>query len=188
MSCTVCDAKFTVMKRKEIKCVHCGYNYCRDCLQNYLMSGENKNNCMNCGHLLSIDVIEANTSKVFFERYKQKIFEEGVFRREKELIPITTELAGYIKEGIYELSKQATYRLNMLEYERVEMKRDFINCSYIGCKGYVCADNGWTCTICKKVTCNKCMCTINDMNHVCDGEIIASLDVIKSFACCFRGL
>lgn len=181
MSCTVCDAKFTVMKRKEIKCVFCQYTYCRDCLQNYLMSGENKNNCMNCSRLLTMEFIEANTSKVFMEKYKQKMFEEVVFRREKDLIPVTTELAGYIKEGIYKLAKQATISLNMFESGGEVINKNFINCSEVGCKGYVCEKNGWICTICKKITCHKCLCIINpDISHSCDETIIASLELIKT--------
>lgn len=179
--CSVCDAKFTSMKRKEITCVFCKYACCRDCLQNYLMSGENKNKCMNCAHPFSDEYIEGNTSKVFMKKYVQKMFEDHTLRKEKELLPVTTELVGYIKEGIYELAEQATIRLNMIENDGDNDKKHFINCSIVGCKGYVNEESGWACTICKTLTCNMCLCK-KDTNteHICDETIISSINLIKS--------
>jgi hypothetical protein len=145
------------------------------------MSGENKNKCMNCAHPFSDEYIEANTSKVFMERYVKKMFEENILRKEKELLPITTELVGYINEGIYELAEQATIRLHMIENDGDNDKKHFINCSIVGCKGYVNEESGWVCTICKTLTCKMCLCKKEvNTEHICDETIISSINLIKT--------
>lgn len=182
--CTVCATSFTDIKRKAIKCVFCKYTYCRECLQMYLMSGENKNNCMHCNRVLSDEFIEAHTSRIFMEKYNKIVFEETVLRKEKEMVPITTQLAGVIKEGNNALIYEETMRL--VQFENTNTNDDIrkfninlTNCPKVGCNGYVSEKTKWICTICNEKTCSVCLCSMKE-SHKCEPIVLESIKAIKS--------
>ena len=65
--------------------------------------------------------------------------------------------------------------------KKKQAKREFIMpCPDEGCKGFL--STGYKCNICEKFSCSKClvvMGTSKDENHVCDEDLVATVEEIK---------
>ena len=64
MSCDICCEKFTIQRRKEIKCRFCTKSACVKCIETYLLGSIYKPHCMHCRKEYPYDFQIENFTKV----------------------------------------------------------------------------------------------------------------------------
>ena len=208
MSCPICCINFNKTKHLAITCPNseCGQQACRTCTRTYLLDSIQDPHCMHCrtawDHGFVKDALCATfmKSKEYIEHRKEILFE-----REKGKIPATQEKVAIEVEArrleklnlddektiaelqakIDELQLAATARRETI-YElrngkKKTTKREFIMpCPDEGCKGFL--STAYKCNICLKFSCPKCLVVMGenkDPNHVCDEELVATVQAIR---------
>ena len=201
-TCSVCCEFYSSAIRKKIECPRCEYNFCKKCLELYLLtSTANTANCMNCNLEFSSSFLFKNTSKIFAsDRYieKQAIL---VLNEQKSLLPET--LVQYNnKKKIDKIRQEIKRELSQIKersrilYDQLENLK-FINtegivddkvydksnrpCPVNDCKGYL--SSAWKCGMCDIYVCSDCgnvKGKRTDEDHVCNEDDKKTILLLKN--------
>jgi len=184
-SCDICCDKFTVKKRKEIKCNLCDQSACVQCIQKYLLNSIHKPHCMHCKKEYSVEFQLDNFSQALLNRFKTHLSNID-FEKEKTLLPqaqlyleklrkareIDCQIAE-IKKRIRQLLVERHHVLCSKEKQKIKITRQ---CPENKCRGFLSCQ--WKCGICHVKFCSKCHDKLLD-GHVCDEDKLKSADLIR---------
>ena len=189
--CMICCRRFTKTLRIPIKCrnVECNQSYCRECLQNHLLTTEeDEPKCMNrsCNKVLTLsEILETFLSKKFIADYRNHRT-ECIFKREQAFIPQTMVIIqreNAIKESEDKISELKTlirkekHKISRLKKEEEELPQQYsVKCPNGECKGMLNAIG--YCELCKETYCTECL-EVKGEEHKCNEEQRLSVEAIR---------
>ena len=200
--CLICCESYN-KKNKKISCEYCDFNGCQKCLKTCIKMQESEPACPECKHCWSIEFCNKYLTKKFMNNeYKEKIMEK-MFHMEKQKIADSMqdtknmieadELKELIKKENNELRKarelleRKKEKINKMKKKEKDLRQPnykesgFKNkCPVEHCNGFL--DENWTCFLCHSQICQHCMenLSLNDKEHVCDPDVVASCEMIKN--------
>ena len=208
MSCPICCEKFNKRNNLAITCPNpqCGQQACRTCVKTYLLNSIQDPHCMSCKAGWDQGFVKESITANFLKSPEYiNHRKELLFEREKGKIPgtqekVTTEVEArrleklniqdgitiaQLEEQIAEMRIARQARADTITLIRTgkkkQAKREFIMpCPDEGCKGFL--STGYKCNICEKFSCSKCLVVMGmskDENHVCDEDLVATVEEIK---------
>jgi len=184
--CDICCDKFTVQKRKEIKCNLCNKSACIKCIETYLLSSIHKPHCMHCRKEYSIEFQMDNFNQTLLKKFKTHTSEIN-FEKEKTLLPQAQlhienlnkarEIDNEIAEMKKKIGQLLVLRQNILsrkiKQEKIKITRQ---CPENKCRGFLSCK--WKCGVCQQKFCNKCHDKLCE-EHTCDEEKLKSAELIR---------
>ena len=194
--CLVCCS----LKLRIINCPYCLYISCHDCNEKYILDSINKPHCMSCKKEYSNNFFYTTFSKVFITKRYKEHREKILFEKEKYLLPTTQpEVEKIIKKDKLNLEilnirklinelKDTEERIrnkiflidsgvSMSEEKDEKEKENYIcPCPKNDCRGFL--SNRYKCGLCNVQACSDCR-EIKSENHVCDPNIVESVNEIK---------
>lgn len=200
MECGVCCNTYTKQQRKEVKCGHCNYSACIECVKKYLLDSTQDMHCMSC-RVQWTRSFAADTFPKTFLKNDYKLHRENVLlEREKSRIVATLPFAE--EEKRKRLVKEEIARLHILKQEYKDklrelddmvytkrnelfnttpIKREFVRaCPSTGCKGFL--STSWKCGLCETWVCPDCheiKGLDKNAEHTCDPNNIESAKEIR---------
>ena len=201
MSCFSCTETFNQSTHRKVECPKCHFSACKKCNQRYLLELANQPHCMNCKHRWDIQFLINNLTKTFVHNKYRTRRKDLLFNIEQSKIPSSMQYVENFKkieqtqqtiktltEKKKALLTQLTHIRNEIDLHRTNIWRlkenkptktlSFIQpCSVETCKGFL--STAWKCLVCQTYTCNHCLQTKTDTNHICSPSDIATANLIK---------
>ena len=188
MSCDICCEKFTIKRRKEIKCRFCEKSACVKCIETYLLGSIHKPHCMHCRKEYPYDFLTENFTKslinkfrnhlsdINFEREKTRLPEAQQELKKRKQIKDIGEQINELKHAISVLrDRQYNIQNGNIQKERLQVTRP---CPENDCRGFL--SSQWKCGICEKKFCSQCHDELfKDVEHTCDDEKVKSAELIR---------
>lgn len=206
--CPICCDSYTGYKRKSIKCTHCEFTSCQECLKKYLLSINEEPHCMNdkCNVLWDREFLYNNFTKTFLTCDYKKHRENILIEREKSLLMATMPYVErekqreILEENIRNKHIQIQELrdlINNIQIEIVEERNEFYinydninlqkvkfnyikNCPNNNCNGFI--DEDFICKLCNAKICKHCheiLENIEEKEHECDPNILENVKTIK---------
>ena len=198
--CTICYEKFDKNSKKRVECNYCNSSVCRVCFQTYILNTMDLI-CSNvdCKKPFSLDFVQSNVSKTFFNSEYRKKRENMIYEIEKSYLPATQliieqdneiEKIDEILNEKYKSMKELRIDIDRLYITKFNIrnrendikteKREFIkHCPNTDCKGFL--SQQWMCGLCNTKVCKNCQEIKQDENnHTCDEKILATVLKMKS--------
>ncbi|MDC0230788.1 hypothetical protein OAK19_02390 [Aureispira] len=188
MPCDICCEKFTIQRRKEIKCRFCQKSACVKCIETYLLNSIHKPHCIHCRKEYPYDFLTENFSKSLINKFRNHLSNIN-FEREKTRLPEAQQelekrrTIGEISDQIQELKRaisilkdrQYNIQNGNIKKERVTVTRP---CPENECRGFL--SSQWKCGICEQKFCSHCHDKlIKDVEHTCNEEKVKSAELIR---------
>ena len=206
--CSICCEPHNNSTRQNVKCEYgdCGFEACKMCVRQYLLTTANEPHCMNCKKSWGQEFLvrklnrsfvtsdyKVHRSKLLCEREISKLPEtmtaaENYRDSEKEFNAYDkcqekiNELNNELKH-IKQVANQHWRNGNLIRFggKTEQAKREFIMpCQNDGCRGFL--STAYKCGLCSVYTCPKCLEVIGhnkDDPHDCKKENIQSAEMIK---------
>lgn len=204
--CAICCEKYNKTTRKQVVCMFCDKDACRECIiTNINSSGTTeKKHCLHCFAEWNSMFLFNNFTKPQIDNTFKKIKNENHIEREISLLPQTQELALKFldlekkKRSAEELLKEITEKrakLNEINLD-IERLRDDIEEEIrtgdskstsgfkfkMKCQGKDCVafldDNNY-CGLCDITHCSEC-CQEMTEDHICDKDTLETIKLIKN--------
>lgn len=194
--CSICIEPFNKSSRYKCKCPHCNNDFCRKCVQSYVLTcTEYTVRCMTCKKAWSNDTLDTYFTKTFRNVVLKKHREEVLLERERSLLPATQAEVKRIltireKEAelvaISKQRKQLITEIRNLKYglhydgTKKEARVFTMKCPLDECRGFI-DSSDMKCGICSIEVCNKCNESITDNagSHKCKEENIQTALLLK---------
>lgn len=183
---------------KNIICSECKYEMCHKCTHKYFLTTY-LSKCPNCKNEWSLSFIRQNTSKIFYDKYREHKI-NIIYEREKSLLPSLQKLVTHIKntqtqiddimkENItLKLENKQRYLDNIILIKILKTSQQVhktifspektfnFKCPENNCIGFVIENN---CGLCKISVCDECHCK-REQGHVCDQNYVDTLKLIET--------
>ena len=207
--CPICCSPYNKSTAKCITCPRpdCEQSACKECVKTYLLGSNSDPHCMHCRVGWDHDFLVQNMTASFLKKEYATHRANVLFEREQARIPDTqNEVIKYrrledmkqqninlnrerkaLREKLKEMDTEYFARANLIYRiesgeEKIETeKRAFVMpCPEPECKGYL--STAYKCASCSKFACPHCLVVLGeekDPNHVCDPDVVATIEQIK---------
>ena len=206
--CPICIERYNKSTRKKVKCCHtdCGFEACKSCTRQYLLTTTQDPHCMKCHKAWSHDFMIEGLNRSYMNADYRNHRSTLLVEREISRLPESMQLAANetkardCDKAIKEKDEQiAALRAQMraLENERrtifgrawnlrnpgkeAKQARQFIMpCPREECRGFL--STQYKCEICKFHTGPHCLEVIGESKegHECDPDTVATAEAIKA--------
>lgn len=205
--CNICCEPHNKNTRQNVKCDYadCGFEACKACVRQYLLSTTKEPHCMNCKKAWGQEFLVRKLNRSFvttdYKVHRTKLLCE----REISKLPDTMAAAENHKAAekevqLYHEHQAEVARLlekaqNLKQVAnqhwmnsqairnggKTEVKREFVMpCQNDGCRGFL--STAYKCGLCNIHTCPKCLEVLGyekDADHVCKEESVQSAAMIR---------
>lgn len=205
--CNICCEPHNRSTRLNIVCEYgdCGFEACKSCVRQYLLSTTQEPHCMNCKKAWGQDFLvrklnrsfvtsdyKVHRSNLLCEREISKLPDtmaaaenfkaaEAEKKRYHELLAESDKLRDEMQRLRKEAGKHWYNSQRIQNGGQKEQKREFIMpCQNDGCRGFL--STAYKCGLCHIYTCPKCLDLVGyekDNTHVCKEENIQSAELIR---------
>lgn len=205
--CNVCCEPHNKSTRQNVKCEYgdCGFEACKACVRQYLLSTAKEPHCMNCKKAWGQEFLVRKLNRSFItsdykvhraqflcereisklpetmavaEQTRKAEFHEAKAKKLKEELDELKDKMNTLKNDIYRSESRAQF---LRKGKLVEEKREFIMpCQSGGCRGFL--STAYKCGLCSHHTCPKCFDVIGpqkDVPHECKAENVQSAEMIR---------
>jgi len=205
--CNICCEPHNRSTRQSIICEYgdCGFQACKSCVRQYLLSTTQEPHCMNCKKAWGQDFLVRKLNRSFVLSDYKVHRTHLLCEREISKLPDTMAAAENFKEAetetkcYHELIAQSDKLRDEMRRLRIEAEKHWLNaqrirvgnkkgqkrefimpCQNNGCRGFL--STAYKCGICHIYTCPKCLDTIGyekGETHVCKEENVQSAELIR---------
>jgi hypothetical protein len=205
--CNICCEPHNRSTRQNVKCEYgdCGFEACKACVRQYLLSTAKEPHCMNCnkswGQEFLVRVLnrsfvtsdyKVHRAHLLCEREISKMPETMAsaerFRKvekHEEAVKQLREQIELLKKEMAELKGKANEHVRHIDFlhrgGKKQEKRQFIMpCQSDGCRGFL--STAYKCGLCNLHTCPKCLEVVGyqkDDTHECNAESVQSAEMIR---------
>ncbi len=181
--CSVCVESFNKSNRILIKCM-CGFECCRECYRDYLITVKEDPACMSCKVKWSMDFMVENLGKTFMTKNYREYREELLVEREMGFLK---ETQSYVAREILEDKKiklREEYKKNLeainkeiteLLYMGNDKMKMYRKCPKNDCHGFLTEE--FRCELCGCSACSECREEKNT-GHKCNKQILESIKTL----------
>lgn len=198
MSCPICIENFNKVSRAKVEC-GCGFQACRGCVKQYLLSQIEEPHCMSCKVKWNRKFLTEKFEKNFITK-DFKIHRENIlYQRELGFMPETQPYVERQKEieDIYNQKREIDQKIRQLQEQKnnlddrllnistrpIVQRREFIRqCPNGECRGFL--STSLKCKICDTYACGECRepkgTTQEECeSHICNKEILESIKAME---------
>ena len=123
--CSICCEPFSLSARRSIKCGHCDFVACKQCIRRYLLSKSDSYHCMSCHNPWDIGFARTNLNSAFVDGSYKQHRKSLLFDIEKARLP---ETMPYVEKYLTikpmeEENKQLKREIDRLATLQWELKR-----------------------------------------------------------------
>jgi hypothetical protein len=206
--CSICIESYNKSTRKKVKCCHtdCGFEACKGCTRQYLLTTTQDPHCMKCHKAWDNDFMVASLNRSYMNADYRTHRSNLLAEREIARLPESMQLAANetkardCDEAMKEKETQLAVlreQMRALENERNTFRNEAWNlrnpkknarqtrqfvmpCPREECRGFL--STQYKCEICKFHTCPHCFEVIGESKegHECDPDTVATAQAIKS--------
>ena len=206
--CDCCCDKFNKSTRMKIECPNpeCGYNACKSCARQYVLSTTELPHCMDCkvrwNQRFIVNTLNSSFVNNEYKKHRRDLLTERQMSMLPETMPAVAEFQrreehekkqSAIGEKISELKRQIealkrertandiAFYQESGNSEKKEKQRFILPCPDEECRGYL--STAYRCELCENYACPKCLVITgkerHDPDHVCDEELVKTTELIR---------
>lgn len=191
-SCSICIENFNKGIRAKVEC-KCGFEVCRACVKQYLLSQSEEPHCMSCKVEWNRKFLTTYLEKAFISKDLKTHRENILFQRELGMLPETqpyverqieidtiNDRKRNIDKQIKELNEEKKVlddKLRDVLIKKVVQRREFIRqCPNGECHGFL--TSNLKCKICGIWACGDCR-EVKEPGHTCNKDTLETIKVME---------